>query len=146
GYTMIAVASVALLEISRRLLSRDTPRLWAAWELVALRGLVTGTALALPSAGVAGWLTFNVVADLGLTPRRTLLLRGGGAVAVVGALTAVAYLPAVAANGFDAIVANDFVRGLSWGDLPQLWKAGLVDLEKWLLRDWYVVLAYPVLA
>ncbi len=146
GYTMIAVAFVALLEISRRLLIRDTPRLWTAWVLVALLGFVTVPVFALPFAGVAGWFTFNVVADLGFTPRRTLLLRGGGAVAVVGALTAVAYLPAVAANGFDAIVANDFVRGLSWGDLPQLWKAGLVDLEKWLLRDWYVVLAYPVLA
>jgi hypothetical protein len=144
GYTMVAVGFVVLMEISRRLLSNPTLRLWIGWVLVAVAGLVTVPVFVFPLSVVGMWLFFNVIAGRSRQQIRSLWAMAF-AVSAVGALTALAYLPAAISTGVASIVDNPFIQSIAWSDLPGHWYRLTANLTVLVWRDGIIAVGYSAL-
>lgn len=142
GYSMLAVAFVVLLELSRRLLQGSSLRLWVGWIAVATAGLATVPVFVFPLATVGVWF---VVTGVIRHRRRDLLGQLALSVLVVGALTVLAYLPAVITTGLDAILDNPFVRPLTWSQLPGDWYRLTANLAVLVWRDGIAAIVYSLL-
>jgi hypothetical protein len=142
GYTMVALAFVVLLEISRRLLEGPSLRLWVGWVAVSTAGLITVPVFVFPLATVGVWFVLTAV-----TRHRGQALLGQLAISLllVGVLTALAYTPAAITTGLDAIISNPFVRSESWSELPGDWYRLIANLVSLVLRDEIAAVAYGIL-
>lgn len=143
GYTMLAVAYVVLLELSRRILvGHASRRTWLGWILTATLGLATVPVFAFPLAAVIGWMSVDMLA------RR----RGPGwkalasASAAVAGLSVLVYLPAAIAMGPAAIVANDFLQPVALADLGDAWAELVADVVSQIAKDGWVALAFTPMA
>jgi hypothetical protein len=144
GYTMVAVAFVVLLEISRRLLGEPTFGLWATWVLVAVAGMATVPVFAFPLSAVVVWMLLNVLAGRSHSGRVafTQLAVAGLAVAI---LTVAAYTPAAIVGGTEAILDNPFVQSLAWSELPYTWYRLVANLTALVFRDGIAAVLYCAL-
>lgn len=142
GYTMVGVAFVVLLEISRRLLQGPSIRLWVGWVAVSTAGLITVPVFVFPLATVGVWFALTALIR---HRREGLLGQLALSVLVAGGLTALAYTPAVIATGLDAIINNPFVRSVSWSELPNDWYRLVANLVQLVWRDGIAAIAYSLL-
>jgi hypothetical protein len=142
GYTMVCVAFVVLLELSRRLFQRPSLRLWAGWVAVSTAGMITVPVFVFPLATVGVWF----LATIALKRRRGGLL---GQLALssllVVILTALAYTPAAITTGVEAIIDNPWVKAVSWSELPNDWYRLTANLAELVLRDGPAAIAYGIL-
>lgn len=141
GYTMVAVAFVVLMELSRRLLLQPTTRRWAAWVAVSVMGFFTVPVFAFPFAAVLAWVTINVLKGRASTGLRFLTGLAAATVLTAG-LSILVYLPAALTTGITSIVDNDFVQALDWSDLPENWIGLGKRLAGMVLRDDLMAAAY----
>lgn len=134
GYTIVAVAFVVLMELSRRLLLEPNFRRWAIWVAVAVLGMATVPVFVLPLSGVVVWMLLNILAGRAGSVGQTLAQLAFAGV-VAGILTIAVYSPAALASGLDSILANPFVRSLGWSELPGEWYRMTANLSALVLRD-----------
>lgn len=134
GYMMLAVAFVVLMELSRRLLERQTRGLWLGWVAVSAAGFITVPVFAFPFAAVVTWLAINM-----LTRRAEGVGKPIGrlvvAIVAVEVVTILLYLPAALTTGIAALLANDFVRPLDWPGLFESWVLMAKKTAALVLRD-----------
>jgi hypothetical protein len=144
GYTMVAVAFVVLMEVSRRLLSHPSLRVWAVWVTVAVAGLMTVPVFVFPLSAVGTWLLLNVAT--GRSRQRGLMLAQMAVAALaVGALAVLAYLPAAATTGLETIVDNPFIQSIAWSELPGEWYRMTAKLAVMVWRDGVLAVLYSLL-
>jgi hypothetical protein len=142
GYTMVAVGYVVLLEIGRRLLQAPSLRLWVGWVAVSTAGLITVPVFIFPLATVGVWVVLTAF----LRQRREGLFgQLALSLLLIGVLTVLAYVPAAIATGVEAIVANPFVRSLSWSEMPDEWFRLTTRLARMVWRDGIVAIVYSIL-
>jgi len=144
GYTMVAVAFVVLLEISRRLLQEPTFGLWSTWVIVAVAGMATVPVFAFPLSAVVGWMLLNVLAGRSRSGRETFAQLAIAGLAV-GILTILVYTPAAIVSGVEAILDNPFVQSLAWSELPYTWYRLMANLTALVFRDGMAAVLYCAL-
>lgn len=142
GYSMVAIAFVALLELSRRLLQRPSLRLWVGWVAVSTAGLITVPVFVFPLATGGVWFLVTIAMK---RPRAGLLRQLAMSGLLVGMLTALAYTPAAIATGVDAIVDNPFVKSVPWSELPGDWYRLASNLVVLVWRDGIAAIVYSIL-
>lgn len=113
GYSLIAVATLTGLLALRSAVDRGGVRSWALFACAIAGGAVVSPSMLYPAGGMALWAMLELLAvrpvDRGRV--RALVLSGAAA----GAMTLVAYLPAIKVSGWRSVVANEYVRPLGWG-------------------------------
>lgn len=133
GYSLLALAVVAMVAVGDALLERPGPGLWAAWVAAGVVGFYTIPIMAIPWTGLTLWLGVNV-AGLGdgrsarLRRLRPVAYASIVTVAVVGAL----YLPVWLRNGSEALFGNRFVEGMGWAAFA----ASIPGALEGLLESW----------
>lgn len=145
GYMMQAVAFVVLMEISRRLLEQSTLRRWAIWVLTAVAGFATSPTFAFAFAAVVTWQGLNVVFGRQTETRTRMVWSMLTAVAAIGVLSFLFYLPAILVTGWEALVDNDYVQPVPPWRLPSAFWDMVVRTTRFILRDGVVAWAAPVL-
>lgn len=144
GYTLIAVAFVLLMELSRRMLDRPSKALWITWALLSIAGFITVPVFVFPFAGVVVWFAANLALRRGRADRKDTSIALVIALATVGLGTVVAYTPVIVGSGLDSLIDNPFVQSLAWSDLPRNW-AGLVSgVRSFVFRDDFIAYLYPL--
>jgi len=137
GYSMVCLATLLMAGWTVRVLGgshRKWP--WFGWVLAAAAGMFTIPIMIYPIC------IFSIILLLGPRlgrngsgQRRQIARRLGLALAAVGGLTVLAYLPVFAVSGLGAIVANRFIRPVPAGEvLAGLGPAAMETLRHWL-RD-----------
>lgn len=146
GYTMLAVAFVVLLELSRRIIVHGgTRRRWTAWVAVAVLGMATVPVFAYPFALVTTWIAFSILFDRAADSRAKLSLALASSIAAVSLGSLVVYLPAALTSGAAAIVDNDFIQPIARSHLFDGWKRLWISLLGLFAEDDWIALLYPPL-
>lgn len=115
GYTLVAMAALALFGLSIIVKSSHNTFAWFAWIVVATLGLYTLPIMLYPLGGAVLWLMISALArDVAPAYQGRFLVHLGSAVFLTGALTGLLYLPVVLYSGVESLTANPFVRGMAW--------------------------------
>lgn len=110
GYSLLVLAFLLLVLAGARVL-RDGARVpWLTFSVIAGLGLWTVPVMLFPLGTVAMWLTLSLLVD----DRTPDLRRLGAALAIAFGIAAVAYAPVVAREGLAAITRNRFVVSTGW--------------------------------
>jgi hypothetical protein len=142
GYTMVAVAALALLGLSIIVKSYRNTFAWFAWIVVAALGLYTLPIMLYPLGGAVLWLLITALArDVSPAYQGRFLAHLGSAAFLTGALTGLLYLPVVLYSGVASLTANPFVRGLAWKPftenlltrLNSTWLEWVAGVPTWLV-------------
>jgi hypothetical protein len=120
GYTLVALAALALFGLSIIVKNRRNTFAWFAWIVNATLGLYTLPIMLYPLGGAVLWLMISALArDVAPAYQRRFLVHLVSVVFLTGALTGVLYLPVVLYSGVTSLTANPFVRGLAWNPFTQ---------------------------
>jgi dolichyl-phosphate-mannose-protein mannosyltransferase len=111
GYTLLAVVFVLLLALATRLATSWSLGEWLAFSVLAAIGFFTVPVMLYGVGAVAVWLVLSFPSG---ERWRLLLRRLLPSVVLALVLSAVLYLPIVAASGLSSLVRNDFVESLPW--------------------------------
>jgi hypothetical protein len=107
GYSMVVLASLALVGSTRVLSRRWSPAAWAGFVLAAALGAWTIPVMVYPAAAAAAW--WVAAARREGRPPGSVLTGVAAAAAAAAGLAALLYLPVIREAGLDALVANRFV-------------------------------------
>ncbi len=132
GYTVVALVFVVLLALATRLRESRNPAEWLALAVLAGIGFYAVPVMLYAFGAVVVWLALSLPAG-----GRGDLLRRRLVPAVVAAivLSALLYLPIVAASGLGSLVGNEFVEPLSWSAFTDRLPDSLVSTGEGWLRD-----------
>ena len=143
GYTLVALVFVLLLALATRLRTSASPAEWLAFSALAAIGFFTVPVMLYAFGTVVVWLALSLWrdGDTGLLTRRLL-----PAVLATGVLTALLYLPLVAASGVDSLLRNEFVESLSWRTFTDELPDSVVSVAEGWHRDLPLPLAVALAA
>ena len=113
GYSIIALAFLALLVLGDEMVERDTRALGVAIALVLAIGMWTAPVMLYPGGAALLWIVVERARRGGFRGVRPLLPRLAATVLLAGVLTVVAYSPVVARSGLTPLVGNKYVVALS---------------------------------
>jgi hypothetical protein len=135
GYSLTALALLAMLWLAAGQLGRPSPAGWFALGVVAALGLFTLPTMLYGVGVVGGWLLLALARGGACGGRRPAL--GGLALAAgsMAGLTLLLYAPIVLLNGARALLGNEFVRAQSWSALDQSARAMAVGAWALATRD-----------
>lgn len=138
GYSLIAVAMLVALLALRRAIDHGGLRAWALFACALAFGASVNPSMLYPAGGLVMWGVMELFARFPIDrPRlRAFFL----ACCAAGAMTVVAYLPAIKVSGWRSIVANDYVKPLAWGAFVARLPEFARDFASYLGAGWPVVL------
>jgi hypothetical protein len=110
GYSITICAFLALVLIGAQLIRMQSPRLWAAFAILAAVGVWTIPVMLYPLGAVALWIGLSLLME----KRGREIAWLGGSLAVGGLLTFIAYRPVFMGSGVGAVTSNKFVKATEW--------------------------------
>jgi len=127
GYSMVCLAFVVLLSVADALADEETAARWIAFGLLIALGMATIPVMLYPAGAVTLWLITERVRRHGVSSAIPFAVRLAAVLAVAGALTVLAYVPAIQRFGVGSIAGNKFV-------IPNTWPQFVSTLPQFALR------------
>jgi 4-amino-4-deoxy-L-arabinose transferase-like glycosyltransferase len=125
GYALVTLAFTLLVIQAARLLRGAPPREWLSFAVIATLGLWTIPVMLYPLGAAAFWFFLNCLVQRRQQDLRHLWI----ALAITGVATTALYAPVISREGLNAITRNRFVAPVGWfaflGDLPRTWEQAL---------------------
>jgi Dolichyl-phosphate-mannose-protein mannosyltransferase len=115
GYSIVALAFLALIMLGDEMVERDTARLAVAIAVVLAIGMWTAPFMLYPGGAALLWIVVERGRRAGLDGVRALLPRLAATVLLAGVLTVVAYSPVVLRSGLAPLVGNKYVVARTLG-------------------------------
>ena len=117
GYSIIALAFVALLLLGERALAPGSRRPWPWIGLVIAIGAYTAPVMLYPAGSALVWITVESRRVHGRSAMWRTVRWASVTAVLAGIVVLLAYLPPIAHSGLDAVVANRYVTPLTPGGL-----------------------------
>jgi 4-amino-4-deoxy-L-arabinose transferase-like glycosyltransferase len=114
GYSMVVLAFVLLLPVADSLANEESAGRWITFGLLMALGLITIPVMLYPAGAVTLWLLVERVRRHDVASTIRFAFRLAAVLAVAGAVTLVAYVPAIQRFGVGSISGNKFVAPHSW--------------------------------
>ena len=129
GYSIIALAFLALLALGDEMVERDTRALGVGIAILLAIGMWTAPVMLYPGGAALLWIVVERARRAGVRGVRPLLPRLAATVLLAGVLTVLAYAPVVARAGLAPLLGNKYVAALSVGDFAVTLPAFAGDLR-----------------
>jgi hypothetical protein len=118
GYTLLAACTAVCLLAAASIAEGAGRSSWAALVLAAVLGCFAIPIMVYAFGGTLLWLAWSLRVR-GQELRTTFLRPAAAALGVTGVLVALLYLPVIVVSGPSAIVANEFLTPLPFGELVE---------------------------
>ncbi|MGQ0650071.1 MAG: glycosyltransferase family 39 protein [Gemmatimonadaceae bacterium] len=134
GYTLIAAATLGCLYCLCVALQSSQVRWWGAFACIAAAGAFVTPSMLYPVGGMVMWAMLELFTSRPVDWRRVRLLVLACCVAAV--LSLLSYGPAIAVSGLRSIMANSYVRPMSWSRFFEQLPRFVSDLGDYVTAAW----------
>ncbi|MFP4322981.1 MAG: glycosyltransferase family 39 protein [Anaerolineales bacterium] len=134
GYSLLALATLALLGLAHQLQRAPRLALWAAFAVVAALGFYTVPTMLYPMGLVGLYLMIGIGVHQAGAARWRVWGQAVGALAAGAALTVLLYIPVIVVSGWDSLTGNQFVQPHSWSGFLwrfEAWPVAFQDFVMW---------------
>lgn len=135
GYSLLVLLSLCMAALSYRLIEYPSTRLCSLIALLTALGLLDMPSFLFPTAGFFFWILIMLV-ERGRKPIWVFIHVVIPLLLMTAGLTGLFYTPVIiASNGLDMVVANRFVKSLSWSEFLTLLPGHITATANAFTRD-----------